>query len=51
MVKAVAEQSAANAELEKAVHATQRTVGQLLDEILKLEAELDAAELQRSKGR
>jgi hypothetical protein len=51
LVKAVTEQSSTNAALETAVHTTQRTVGQLLDEILKLEAELDAAELQRSKGR
>jgi hypothetical protein len=51
LVKAVAAQSAANAELEKGVHATQRTVGRLLDEILKLEADLDAAEAKRSKGR
>jgi hypothetical protein len=50
LVAEVARQSAANAALESAVHATQRTVGQLLDEILKLEAELDAIE-SRSRGR
>jgi hypothetical protein len=48
--KAVAEQSAANAGLEASMHATQRTVGRMLDAILKLEADLDAAEQQR-KGR
>jgi hypothetical protein len=48
--KAVAAQSSINAALESDVHATQRTVGKMLDEILKLEADLDAAEQQR-KGR
>ncbi|HEY2784176.1 MAG TPA: hypothetical protein VGJ05_04300 [Fimbriiglobus sp.] len=49
--KEVATQSAANAALESAVHNSQRTVGQLLDEILKLEADLNAVEQQRNKGR
>lgn len=49
--KDVAAQSAANAVLETAIHSTQRTVGRLLDEMLRLEAELDTAEQQRSRGR
>ncbi len=49
--KDVALQSVANAAKESEIHGTQLTVSQLLDEILKLEADLDAAEQQRSKGR